>query len=374
MVLLSPFVYWAQTENKISLQIDLKNVAEPNINVTEDKISFLAQGTGAHGNTNYGFNLDFYNKVETNADNAAKPLVQVFENRVVINLMKINSAWWPRLTAQPQKPAWLKINFDLWQSEETLEDSEDEKRDVMKDYPGMYDKLHKEEMGYRKEDFKKVYLILYNLFQFVGFTYVVCVMSIRFSKLGHSSVTSMYEHVGSAMKFIQLLQFLEVMHPLFGYTKGGFIIPLIQVGIRNFILFGLIDAEPRLQTKPVVCYLFYIWCSIETIRYPFYITQVYKKEVYLITWLRYTIWIPLYPLGILCESVVVFRSIPYFEETQRYSASMPNDWNFTLNVPTLLRIHLLLLSIPGLYTMMNHMYRLRVKKLKSKINYIRKSR
>jgi hypothetical protein len=37
----------------------------------------------------------------------------------------------------------------LWKSEDG-QDSDEEKRDVMRDYPGMYDKLQKEEMGYRK--------------------------------------------------------------------------------------------------------------------------------------------------------------------------------------------------------------------------------
>lgn len=43
---------------------------------------------------------------------------------------------------------FFQIDFDRWKSEEG--DSEEERRDVMTDYPGMYDKLHKEEMGYRK--------------------------------------------------------------------------------------------------------------------------------------------------------------------------------------------------------------------------------
>ena len=38
-----------------------------------------------------------------------------------------------------------------------------------------------------------------------------------------------YEAVGNALKFLQLIQFLEVMNPLFGYTKGGIIPSIIQV-------------------------------------------------------------------------------------------------------------------------------------------------
>lgn len=53
------------------------------------------------------------------------------------------------MTSQPQKPPWLKIDFDKWKSED-MDDNEYEKRDVCSDYPDMYDKLHKEEFGYRK--------------------------------------------------------------------------------------------------------------------------------------------------------------------------------------------------------------------------------
>jgi very-long-chain (3R)-3-hydroxyacyl-CoA dehydratase len=38
-----------------------------------------------------------------------------------------------------------------------------------------------------------------------------------------------YEAVGHVLKFCQLMQLLEVMHPMFGYTKGGVLMPLVQV-------------------------------------------------------------------------------------------------------------------------------------------------
>ncbi|CAH2049506.1 unnamed protein product, partial [Iphiclides podalirius] len=290
----SPFVYWAQTDKFISLKIDLKNVVNPDVNVVDNSIKFSAKGIGAHGETQYGFSLDLFSSLKSDRDQATT--IRIFENRVELVLHKQEASWWPRLTAQPQKPAWLKINFDLWKSEDG-QDSEEEPRDVMRDYPGMYDRLHQEEMGYRKEDFKKVYLIIYNLFQFIGFTYVLAVMGVRYAKLEYESVADTYEHVGPAMKFLQLMQYLEVMHPMFGYTKGGVLVPFLQVSGRAFVLFVMIEAEPRMQTKPVVFYLFLIWSLIEIVRYPFYISQIYKKEIYILTWLRYTMWIPLYPLG-----------------------------------------------------------------------------
>ncbi|KAF9803659.1 hypothetical protein SFRURICE_003371 [Spodoptera frugiperda] len=340
MIIPSPFVYWAQTESTISLKIELKNVVDPDVKVLENNLKFSAEGIGARGESLYEFKLDLFSPVK-NAENNHVTTVRVFENRVDIVLQKEEAAWWPRLTAQPQKPAWLKINFDLWKAEDAA-DSEDEKRDVMKDYPGMYDRLHKEELGYRREDLKKVYLKLYNLFQFIGYTYVLTVMAIRYAKLDYDSVADTYEHVGPAMKFLQLLQYLEVMHPLFGYTRGGVLVPFLQVSGRAFV-------------------------------YPYYISQLYKKDFYILTWLRYTMWIPLYPIGIICEAIVILRNIPYFEETQRFTVSLPNEWNFAFHMPTFLRVYLLFLTFPGMYFVMSHMHKLRTVKLKPKI-VIKKSK
>lgn len=79
------------------------------------------------------------------------------------------------------------------------------------------------------EDLKKVYLFIYNLFQFVGYMYVMAVMGVRYVKLDYDSVTDTYEHVGSAMKFLQLMQYLEVLHPMFGYTKVRDLISLLDI-------------------------------------------------------------------------------------------------------------------------------------------------
>ncbi|XP_045450360.1 very-long-chain (3R)-3-hydroxyacyl-CoA dehydratase [Melitaea cinxia] len=365
MVVPSPFVYWAQTDKSVSLKIELRNVVKPDISVFNNNIKFTTRGVGAHGDSQYEFSLDLFASTKPNKDGDAAT-VRIFDNRVEVILDKEKPSWWPRLTAQPQKPAWLKINFDLWKSDDG-HDSEEEARDVMQDYPGMYDKLQKEEIGYRKEDLKKVYLVLYNLFQLIGFVYVLSVMAIRYAKLDYDSVADTYEHVGPAVKFLQLMMYLEVMHPLFGYTKGGVLVPFMQVSGRAFILFVLIDSEPRMQTKPVVFYLFLMWSTIEIVRYPFYITQIYKKNIYILTWLRYTMWIPLYPLGILCESIVILRSIPYFEETQRFTISLPNEWNFTFDMPFYLRLYLLLLTFPATFFLMSHMYKLRTVKLRPKI-------
>ena len=73
--------------------------------------------------------------------------------------------------------------------------------------------------------------------------------------------------------------FLEVLHPVFGYTKGSFLKNLILVGGRNFVIFVLIESEPRMHEKPVVFYLMMVYGALEIIRYPYHLLKVYDIEV-----------------------------------------------------------------------------------------------
>jgi very-long-chain (3R)-3-hydroxyacyl-CoA dehydratase len=49
----------------------------------------------------------------------------------------------------------------------------------------------------------------------------------------------------------------------------------VRVFGRNFIIFFLIEAEERMQEKPVVFYLFCIYSVSELIRYPYYMLRIY---------------------------------------------------------------------------------------------------
>ncbi|XP_073977816.1 3-hydroxyacyl-CoA dehydratase 2 [Rhodnius prolixus] len=364
MVSPSPFVYWAQDANNIFIKVDLKDIKDPKVDLSQNYVAMTASGVGAHGPSDYSFALNLFGDLDPNDD---VHQTKMSPRAVEFVLKKANSSWWPRLIKHQQKPAWLKVDFERWKSEdEDLSDSNAENagaKDIMGDYPELYEKLKRDEFGYVKEDIRKVYLAFYNLTQFVFFTYILVVMGIRFMKDGYDSLPGTYDAVGPVFKFAQLFQFLEVMHPIFGYTKGNPMVPLAQVTGRAIVLFIMIELEPRMQTKPVVFYLFLIWSIIEVVRYPYYITDIYKRTIGLLTWLRYTIWIPLYPLGALCEGIIILRNIPYFEETQRFVVSMPNSWNFSFHMPTLMKLYLLVLFFPGIYALMTHMYRARIKKL-----------
>ena len=73
---------------------------------------------------------------------------RVLDREIEFSLKKAEFGFWPRLTRSPQKPAWLKVDFDKWKVNDPDID-DDNNRNVLDDYPELYDKLQKEEKGYK---------------------------------------------------------------------------------------------------------------------------------------------------------------------------------------------------------------------------------
>lgn len=348
----------------------------PIIKIKERYLSLEAYGftSADSGPHKYGFELDLFEAIDVSE---SQENVHLSGSKLIFVLKKSDATiWWPRLSAQPQKQDWIFVDDENWTSPpvDLHQESQREYRDIRVDYPGIDDRLHEVELGYRKMNPKSIYLFIYNLFQFIGYLFILTVLVISYYRDGfYDTVERTFQNVGNAMKFCQLLQYLEVMHPMFGYTKGSPLYPFLQVTGRNFVLFFMIDAEPRIQTKPVIFLLFICWSIVECVRYPYYVLSVIKFEISLVTWLRYTMWVPLYPLGAFLEGVVILRNIPFFEETKKFTVSMPNKWNYTFCMSTFMKYYLIFGLLPGIYFMMRYMSKVREKKLKTtKVRYDKK--
>ncbi|XP_066156429.1 very-long-chain (3R)-3-hydroxyacyl-CoA dehydratase [Euwallacea fornicatus] len=362
---LSPFVYWAQNENSLFLKIDLKDVKGPDIDIGNKHIHFIGIGRGAQGSEKYSFQLNFLETVDT-----SDKIIKVTDRCINITLHKKEPGWWPRLISTPQKPSWLKIDFDKWQSEDDLVD--EAVNDIATDYPDVYKNLMKNELGYMKVEYKAVYLLFYNLGMLSAFLYAAVVLVITLAKNGfdESAYSKVYPATGHILCFIHLFQALEIMHPMFGYVTGSPLMPFIQIFGRIFILFGNLEFESQLQKMPVITWLFAVWICSDIIRYIYYIFHTadsstpMRRAVYpFFKWLRYSAWIILYPIGFVCESVIIFRNILYLHNTPRFYLRMPNPYNITFDYLTFLRIYMLVLMFPSMYSLIKHMYKARVKNL-----------
>ena len=105
------------------------------------------------------------------------------------------------------------------------------------------------------------------------------------------------QHV-SICCILQLIACLELIHVLLNLVKGSLFATIAQLVGRNHILFCGIYCFPELWKTEAINWLFIFWASIEIVRYPNYTFSLYNiPGVKILQWLRYTIFIPLYPLG-----------------------------------------------------------------------------
>lgn len=58
---------------------------------------------------------------------------------------------------------------------------------------------------------------------------------------------------------------------------------------------------------------------------------------YALNWLRYTAFVPIYPLGLFAEMACIWLVLPRVEVSGRLSLAMPNPFNVAFHYPTFLR-------------------------------------
>uniref|UniRef100_A0ABI7Y9U8 Very-long-chain (3R)-3-hydroxyacyl-CoA dehydratase n=3 Tax=Felidae TaxID=9681 RepID=A0ABI7Y9U8_FELCA len=290
---LTPHVYWAQRHRELYLRVELSDVQNPAISITENVLHFKAQGHGAKGDNVYEFHLEFLDPV--------KP-----EEEERLNKLRIESQGSP----------------------ETL------------------------------TSLKKGYLFMYNLVQFLGFSWIFVNMTVRFFILGKESFYDTFHTLADMMYFCQMLSVVETINAAIGVIKSPVIPCLIQLLGRNFILFIIFGTMEEMQNKAVVFFVFYTWSAVEIFRYPFYMLSCIDMDWKVLTWLRYTVWIPLYPLGCLAEAVSVIQSIPVFNETGRFSFTLPYPVKIKVRFSFFLQIYLIILFL-GLYINFRHLYKQR---------------
>ncbi|KAK7912350.1 hypothetical protein WMY93_012561 [Mugilogobius chulae] len=288
------------------------------IGLEENTLHFRAQGHGAKGQNDYEFSLEFRE--------AVKPEVQhrSTQRQVDIKLHKQTEVWWDRLTLQEKKPLFLAPDFDRWMDESDAE------------------------MELKKKEEEKLSSI-----------------SVESRVRKDHSFYDTFHTTADMMYFCQMMAVLEVVNPLLGLVRTGFIPALIQVTGRNVILFVIFGCVEEMQNKAVVFFVFYFWSCIEIFRYPFYMLGCIGVEWKLLTWLRYTLWMPLYPLGTISEAVAVVQSLAVFDETRMFALPLPSFLGESLSFSYSLRVYLILMFL-GLFTNFRHLYKQRRRRYRSR--------
>ncbi|CAG9465252.1 unnamed protein product [Pedinophyceae sp. YPF-701] len=214
---------------------------------------------------------------------------------------------------------------------------------------------------------KSAYLVLYNSVSCAAWAYVLG-LTLSTCTGGNASVWSSVE---LPLKIAQTAAVMEPLHAALGLVRSPLATAAMQVYSRLFVVWGVLHTVPAAATQHVAvpgvpdgalpfgglslttCLI--AWCVTEVIRYAFYATKEIGEAPYVITWLRYTTFIVLYPLGVSSELALLYLAYPTIKEQRPYSLDMPNAFNFAFDYPTwcLITAGLYLPGFPQLYLYMS---------------------
>ena len=208
---------------------------------------------------------------------------------------------------------------------------------------------------------RRLYLILYNSLSFILWL-VILLLSLHHLFTHASPLSTLHLRVYPLLLFAESLAWLECFHSLLGLTRSPFLTSFLQTFQRNLVLWGITYPVPSTRAQPAFAVLVLAWCAIEIIRYPFYALTV-ASPASLPRWLirlRYTLFVPLYPLGMLAELALLAHAVPVLQRKEIWTLHLPNALNFSFDWAYYV-IFDALLYVPGAPFMFAHMWRQRRK-------------
>ena len=163
----------------------------------------------------------------------------------------------------------------------------------------------------------------------------------------------------------QLLAFLETVHAALGLSRSSPGTSFAQWFGKSNVLLGILYFIPELQNTAVTATLLLVWSTGEIFRYYYYLLNiVFMGQVpKQLTLIRYNMFIPLYPLGMLCELYLMYTSQPYLEERKLHSLELPNTLNFAFNYSSFIKYLIKVYPLVWL-PMYLHMFKQRSSKMK----------
>ena len=159
------------------------------------------------------------------------------------------------------------------------------------------------------------YLIFYNLACILGWLYIDCIVFSHFAdpaaRFNHAAL---WAAVSLPLKVVQTSALLEVLHALLGWVRSNAATAFLQVVARGIVLWAMMHPFPSAQGSWACALCVAAWAAVEVPRYLFYTCELVRGKggsPYWLQWLRYSLFIPLYPLGIAGELGCLLHALPY---------------------------------------------------------------
>lgn len=200
----------------------------------------------------------------------------------------------------------------------------------------------------------KFYLASYNLGQTLGWSYILYQIIQHYI---NPSRETLWDKTELAVIIFQNAAVLEILHAATGLVPSNVIITTFQVFSRVMVV-GVILATPYkyAAASPGLPLALLAWSITEIIRYFYYFAHLVNFVPHILVWLRYTMFIILYPIGVTGELLCFYAAVQYSNANpDSWSYVLPNKWNFTFSYLYIL-ITVMLAYIPLFPRLYMHMF------------------
>jgi very-long-chain (3R)-3-hydroxyacyl-CoA dehydratase len=178
-----------------------------------------------------------------------------------------------------------------------------------------------------------------------------------------STAATLYPVVEDALKGVQTLACMEVLHAAVGMVPASAATTFIQVFSRIFVLWGITHMAPPAQVSTAFALMCGSWASVEVPRYTYLLLNLWNAVPGALLWLRYSLFAVLYPTGITGEMWSIYSALDFVGAKGVLSTALPNAYNLLFNYHGFLIFTLAAIYPLGGYYMYGHMVRQRAKKL-----------
>jgi len=212
-------------------------------------------------------------------------------------------------------------------------------------------------MGPKRYSPAEVYLCFYNLMLAMGWGIILVQLASHL--LFEQTVEGLWEQTRPTLLLFQTCAVLEVVHCCSGLVRSSALLTLCQVFSRLFIVWPVLYALPQTRTSLGFPMLLAAWCPTEVIRYLFYFLGLIDRPSQTLIYLRYTLFLGLYPLGVAGEVLCVLAGLAALP-LHPLNLALPNPLNLAFDMWTF--TVLVLASYPPVfYQLYTHMLRQRNK-------------
>lgn len=210
---------------------------------------------------------------------------------------------------------------------------------------------------------RSAYLVAYNLVCCVGWSFVLfeCILSIQ-------QKSDLWNNVHLILLCTQSLAILEIVHAMVKLVKSPVISTAMQVASRLFCLWGIVYLVPETRHFWGFTMMVTSWALVEVPRYLFYAINILTKVPSSLFFLRYHLFMVLYPTGVAGIAPNDYSKFTYSilgevscmvmallsTTTNLYGIYLPNALNVTLSLPLIIKV-VLMVYVPGLPVMYSHM-------------------